>query len=665
VKAGSPTRSTPERKVTDARLAVAITVAWAAALPLALVCWLGGLAPVAALMVAGAGAAGAATAVLWAWSIAAVRRNLEAAHEAAPVLTSTSYALSDLAGAIDGLAQRQANRGAEVAAAAEELSASVAEVVRSAAEASRSADETAVSAEDGVRQANLANAAIEQIVTSLEESALLMQKLEDTQKRIAAVVGVIRDVANETNLLALNAAVEAAHAGQHGAGFAVVAGEIRDLSNRTKAAAGEITAMVEDVSTEIARAVATVRGVGDEVGNGVRLVSASGESFRAIRERVVTTQAGVSRIAQAATQQAGTSRDIARAMEALAAVSDEAAVQASRVSRASQTLTVLADELKGGLLARHSGLVRRGRRRVLRLVMIEQASLVSRALFRMAAQIEAESAGRLRVERVVDESLGDREIVAQLRRGETAFGFVVGAVLSNYLSELQVLALPYAFRSYPQLFRVIDGPLGRMLLDRLGSMRLVPLGFLEHGARHLTTRRPVRGPADLQGMVMRVQDSSVTRAFAHALGATARAMSRPEFHRELERGTIDASDNTLVIFGAARELRRHLPCITLDGHFFTPTLLLFSETVFRELSAAEQALVRKAAQQAIAWQREATLRAEPEVLAPLRREGAQVIELSGAERILFERATRFVWDQVGHAIGRDVMEEFDRAIREA
>ena len=193
----------------------------------------------------------------------------------------------------------------------------------------------------------------------------------------------------------------------------------------------------------------------------------------------------------------------------------------------------------------------------------------------------------------------------------------------------------------------------------------MPLGFLEHGARHLTSRRPIRHPADLQGLVMRVQESSVTRAFAHALGATGRAMSRPAFHKELERGTIDASDNTLVIFARSPEVRRHLPCITLDAHCFTPTLLLFSETIFRQLSPAHRAIVERAAQQAIAWQREATVRAEPELLAGLRGERTTLVELADPEREAFVQATRIVWDQVGHVLGRDIMEAFERALRDA
>ena len=117
--------------------------------------------------------------------------------------------------------------------------------------------------------------------------------------------------------------------------------------------------------------------------------------------------------------------------------------------------------------------------------------------------------------------------------------------------------------------------------------------------------------------------------------------------------------NALVVcLGAAA-------CVTLDAHCFTPTLLLFSEVVFRQLSPAHQGLVERAAQQAIAWQREATVRAEPEMLALLRREGATLVELSAAERDAFERATRIVWSQLGHVLGRDIMEAFERAIRAA
>jgi TRAP-type C4-dicarboxylate transport system substrate-binding protein len=648
--------------------AAGATLAWTATalagglLALGSVFWLAGLPPALVAALAGAGAVGTVTGLLWLGSSQALQRNLDLARRATPELSSTAHRLSDLADAIAGGAQGQASRVGEVAAAVEELSASVVDVARHADHASDSVRQSVASTEDGFRQAREAIAAIRRVAASLERSAVVIQKLEETQGRIAAVVNVIRQVANETNLLALNAAVEAARAGQHGAAFAVVAGEVRDLANRTKTATGEIATMVTGVVNEIGRAVDTVRGVGTEVDAGVRLVTASGEHFGAIRERVAQMQDAVAQIAQAATQQSSATRDIARAMEALTAASHAAAGQASTVSQASQTLTVLADEMGGRLQARHSALVRRGRSRVLRLVLLEQGSLAPRALLRMADRIEAASSGRLRVERIVDESLGERDMIALLRRGEAACSFSTAVVLSGYVPALQALALPYAFGSYQELFRVVDGPLGTRLLDRLRPLGLLPLGFLEHGPRHFTSRRPIRQPGDLRGMVMRIQESSVGKAFAHALGATPRALSRPEFRRELERGAIDASDNTLVIIASSPEIRRHHPYVTLDAHCFTPTVLLFSEAVFRELSPDLQAIVAEAAREAISWQRQSTVTVEPEMLEKIRREGVTLIELSPADREAFARAARVVWEQLEPVVGPDVMAELRHAL---
>jgi TRAP-type C4-dicarboxylate transport system substrate-binding protein/uncharacterized protein YoxC len=639
------------------------TLAWTAAmlsgglLALAIIFWLLDLPAALVAASAAAGGVGTVTGLLWLRSSRALQRNLELARRATPELSSTARRLSDLADAIAGGAQGQASRVGEVAAAVEELSASVTDVARHADLAADSVKQSVASTEDGLRQAREAIGAIRRVAGSLERSAVVIQELEETQERIAAVVSVIRQVANETNLLALNAAVEAARAGQHGAAFAVVAGEVRDLANRTKTATGEIAAMVTDVVNEIGRAVDTVRGVKAEVDAGVRLVTASGEHFGAIRDRVGQMQDAVAQIAQAASQQSSATRDIARAMEALTGASHAAAGQAGTVSQASQTLSVLADDMGGRLQARHSAIVRRGRRRVLRLVLMEQATLVAQAPLRMADRIEKASGGRLRVERIVDESLGEREMIAQLRRGEGAYSFSTAAVLSSYVPALQVLLLPYAFDSYQELFRVVDGPLGRKLLDRLRPLGLLPLGFLEHGPRHFTSRRPIRQPADLRGMTMRIQESSVGKAFAHALGAKPRALSRPEWRRELERGALDASDNTAVIIGDTAAIRRHHPFVTVDAHCFTPTVLLFSEAVFRDLSPDLRAIVEEAAREAIAWQRQTNMKVEPEILGKVRREGVTLIELSPAEREAFVRATRIVWEQMEPVVGPDVMAE--------
>src|SRR5262249_11279940 len=109
-------------------------------------------------------------------------------------------------------------------------------------------------------------------------------------------------------------------------------------------------------------------------------------------------------------------------------------------------------------------------------------------------------------------------------------------------------------------------------------------------------------------------------------------------------------------------LRRQHRYVTLDAHCFTPTILLFSEAVFRELSPDLQAIVEEAAREAVTWQRQATVKAEPEMLALLRREGVTLIELSPEEREAFVRAARTVREQLNPIVGDQAMAELRQAL---
>ncbi|MBI4246751.1 MAG: TRAP transporter substrate-binding protein DctP [Candidatus Rokubacteria bacterium] len=591
----------------------------------------------------------------------------EAARQAVPELTKTAHTLADLADAIAGGARDEAAHVGDVATALQGLSGSVAEVASHAQTASAAGEEAVGSAETGSSRAQAAIDAIQRVAAALERSAAVMHKLEETQARISGVVGVIRELANETNLLALNAAIEAARAGQHGAGFAVVAGEVRTLANRTKEATGEISTMVGNITTEIAEAVAAMRTVQQEVDGGTRLARDAGESFEAISRQAGEVRAMIARIAQAAEEQSATTSQVADTMGSVASSSAKSSRLAGKVSQASQTLWVLADELQRTLNDEDTLAVRRsGRGWVLKLAFIDAPALVPQAVLRMADQIEKRSGGRLRVERTpVPEGVGERQLLADLRRSANAFGYVSTVVASNYVPELQVFSLPYAFASAGELYRALDGAMGRWLLDRFRPLGLVPLGYLDTGARHLTCgRRPVRTPEDLHGLSMRVMESSVTKATAGALGAVPQAMTLPQFKQALATGTIDAADSTLDNYGNLGTYRHHRH-LTLSGHAYGPTILAMAGKVFEALPPELRAVVEQAAREAVAWQRERAERVEAESLARVQASGAQVVQLSAEERAAFVAATRPVWDQFRDVVGDEPMRMFTAAVRDA
>jgi tripartite ATP-independent transporter DctP family solute receptor len=334
------------------------------------------------------------------------------------------------------------------------------------------------------------------------------------------------------------------------------------------------------------------------------------------------------------------------------------------VAQASQSLWVLSDEMRGSLGAREGGVRRSGRRWVLPMcTILDPDSPPGQALSRMADRIEAASGGRLRVERRLGaREIGERDVIARLRRGELAFSAVTTGVASNYLPELQVLDLPYAFDERAQAYRVLDGPLGRRLLDGFRRLHLVGLGYLEHGNRHFTNaRHPIRRPEDLHGLVVRVMESSLFKALCHALGATPKAVAVTGLREAIRTGAVDAQENPLVNIyqKEIHKLHRHL---TLDAHTHGAMVLLGSQAVLDALPADLRGVVEAAAREAVPWNRELSERTDAAMVATFIREGVQVVRLSAAEREVFRRVTRPVWEQFRGVIGDATLREFEREL---
>src|SRR5262245_20812809 len=297
-------------------------------------------------------------------------RGLAFIRQAVPELTATARSLSELADQITVSAHRQASRVGAVAAATEQMAASAEETARHADRASGAAGDTFTSAETGWSRTREAIATIRRTATSVEQSAATVEKLEEAQEQVRGVVALIREVTFQTNLLALNAAIEAARAGPAGAGFAVVAGEVRNLARRTEQATADIAAIVAGIASQITDAVGTMRAVVHEVETGARLVAGAEDNFAQIREHVAEVRAMIAEIAQAAAQQSSGTTSVARAMDAISGSTTETAADAQRVAQASQGLWVLSDEMREGGGARESGVRRAGRAWVLRLTTI-------------------------------------------------------------------------------------------------------------------------------------------------------------------------------------------------------------------------------------------------------------------------------------------------------
>jgi aerotaxis receptor len=224
---------------------------------------------------------------------------------------------------VTAAAQIQSDATASAAAGIEEITVSIGEVAAHAQSTHSAAQSASEMSSRGAGLSEKASATILSLSETVKTSAAQVEYLGTQSAEISRITGVIREIADQTNLLALNAAIEAARAGEQGRGFAVVADEVRKLAERTSKATQEISEMVSSIQNETQVAVSGMRSGAELVNNGVQLVQEAQQALQEINRQMDTTLNMVNDISNSSAEQQVAMTQMAQSVERVASMTDQ------------------------------------------------------------------------------------------------------------------------------------------------------------------------------------------------------------------------------------------------------------------------------------------------------------------------------------------------------
>ncbi|NMG65378.1 HAMP domain-containing protein [Azoarcus indigens] len=276
---------------------------------------------------------------------AALRDTLVSTRQGADEVSGAARQLGDGVSQMEQSVAVQSEAASAIAANVEQLTVSITHVSDSTGDASRLAADAGRQALEGQGTVDKLVEEIGRVSNVVQTAAERIAGLETDSQRISSIVQVIKEIAEQTNLLALNAAIEAARAGEHGRGFAVVADEVRKLSERTAESTGEITEMVRAIQESTRQVVAGIGDGVEAVSNSVGHAEHTGRTIAALQSISQQVASIIGELDVALREQSGASAEVAKRVEEIATHAEETGAATAEASRSAQALTQVADTM--------------------------------------------------------------------------------------------------------------------------------------------------------------------------------------------------------------------------------------------------------------------------------------------------------------------------------
>src|SRR5580692_9198471 len=267
----------------------------------------------------------------------------------------------------------------------------------------------------------------------------------------------------------------------------------------------------------------------------------------------------------------------------------------------------------------------------------------------LGKKLEAATQGRLSVQMYPSMQLGgEKETIEQTQIGAIQMLRVSVGSMGPIVDDINVVNMPFLFKNTAHAEKMMDGPIGQELLDKITASPnagLVALCWMDSGARSLyNTKRPIKTIEELKGLKFRVIGNPIFIDMMNGLGGNGVAMGYDQVFSALQTGVIDGAENNMpsYVFSNHYTAAKYF---SLTEHLVIPEVLVFSKKAWTALSADDQALIKKFSREAQLEERQLWNRYEQEAMVKAKAAGCQIIEI--ADKAPFQNAVKPVWDKYG------------------
>ena len=247
----------------------------------------------------------------------------------------------------------------------------------------------------------------------------------------------------------------------------------------------------------------------------------------------------------------------------------------------------------------------------------------------------------------------ERDMVEGLQLGTIDLVVTSTGPLGGFVPRIFVVDLPFLFRDREHAYKVLDGSIGRELLDAFSAKGIRGVAFWENGFRQMTNSvRPIEKPEDLKGIKIRTMENKVHLSAFRAFGASPTPMAWSEVYTALQQKTIDAQENPIAIiyFQKIYEVQKYL---ALTGHFYSPAPLLMSLKAFNNLPKNNQKIMLNTAMDCATYERNLLRDNEAKQLAEIKAKG-MLVTLPNKKP--FQAAAATVYKEFESQFGKEIID---------